>query len=193
MKKAEIRGLLKEVVTMQDISSFLIKTGLNGNLLELGVFGGHGIHLLGKSNPKSLIGVDIWQDDGNVTVTDGMNEAKMEENYKEALTLLNIYPTLKYIKDYTSNCVNTFEDEYFDFIYIDADHSYEGCKADLLNYWPKVKRGGILSGHDYFEAATTYKFGVIQAVDEFRASNNIPEDDFYVTPESYAPSWFIIK
>jgi hypothetical protein len=56
-----------------------------------------------------------------------------------------------------------------------------------------VKIGGRLSGHDYFEAETTYKFGVIEAVNEFKVENNILDVDFYVTPETYAPSWFIIK
>ena len=37
----------------------------------------------------------------------------------------------------------------FDFIYIDADHSYEACKLDLESYWPKLKQGGIMMGDDY--------------------------------------------
>lgn len=193
MTKEEIRTRLHTIKSMQDIPDFLIETGLNNNLCELGVFEGAGIKTLVKSNPKLLIGIDLWQDDNNWAVTDGMTQSKMDENYREALQLLELYPAVQYIKDYTTNCADKFEDEYFDFIYVDADHSYEGCEADLINWWPKVKRGGILSGHDYFEAASKYKFGVIQAVDEFRINNSISDVDFYVTPEEYAPSWFIIK
>lgn len=36
-----------------------------------------------------------------------------------------------------------------DFVFVDADHSYEGCKADILAWKPKVKRGGWILGHDY--------------------------------------------
>lgn len=52
------------------------------------------------------------------------------------------------------------ERETFDFIFIDADHSYEGCKADIAAYTPLVADGGILAGHDYHWP------GVKQAVDE---------------------------
>lgn len=54
-------------------------------------------------------------------------------------------------------------------IFLDADHSYEGCSADIKAWAPLVRAGGYLGGHDYrnqwFE-----KFGVTQAVDEFAAS-----------------------
>jgi predicted O-methyltransferase YrrM len=35
-----------------------------------------------------------------------------------------------------------------DLVFIDADHSYSGCYADIQAYTPKVNNGGILSGHD---------------------------------------------
>jgi len=37
----------------------------------------------------------------------------------------------------------------FDFVFIDADHSYEGVTADILQWWPLVTHGGYLCGHDY--------------------------------------------
>ncbi len=53
-----------------------------------------------------------------------------------------------------------------DFVFIDADHSYEGCKADIAAWYPKIKSGGLVSGHDY--SNTDFPcFGVNQAVDEF--------------------------
>lgn len=50
-----------------------------------------------------------------------------------------------------------------DWVYIDADHSYEGASIDLRLAWPKVKPGGWIAGHDYCPLFP----GVIQAVDEF--------------------------
>lgn len=41
-----------------------------------------------------------------------------------------------------------FSDEFFDWIYIDADHSYNGVMTDMKSWWPKVHLGGIMSGHD---------------------------------------------
>jgi hypothetical protein len=45
--------------------------------------------------------------------------------------------------------IHKFVDGYFDFVYIDGDHSYQGAKSDLLNFFPKVRVGGIIAGHDY--------------------------------------------
>lgn len=54
------------------------------------------------------------------------------------------------------------ESEQFDLVFIDADHSYESVKADILAWRPLVRPGGILAGHDY---SSTWP-GVIKAVNE---------------------------
>ena len=56
------------------------------------------------------------------------------------------------------------DDAAFDLVFIDGNHSYEVVKRDLELYWPKVRPGGILIGHDY----TTRFPGVIKAVREWR-------------------------
>lgn len=53
----------------------------------------------------------------------------------------------------------------FDFVFIDADHSYEGCAADIAAWLPTLKPGGLLSGHDYGNDGYP-GFGVTRAVDE---------------------------
>ena len=58
-----------------------------------------------------------------------------------------------------------FDDKSLDFVFIDADHSYEAVKADIAAWHPKVKQGGYLGGHDLcFET-------VKRAVDEMIGSN----------------------
>jgi hypothetical protein len=49
----------------------------------------------------------------------------------------------------TDEAVNDFAENSLDFVYVDADHSYTACLADMKNYWPKVKAGGVLAGHDF--------------------------------------------
>ena len=44
---------------------------------------------------------------------------------------------------------NEIEDEALDFIFIDGDHSYDGCLGDFSAWWPKVKSGGLFTGHDF--------------------------------------------
>ncbi len=65
-------------------------------------------------------------------------------------------------KDFSYNMVDKFEDESFDFIYIDARHEYENIKLDLMDYLPKVKKGGSIGGHDYSKEFS----GVQRAVNE---------------------------
>ncbi len=58
--------------------------------------------------------------------------------------------------------MNRYENETIDFCFIDGSHEYEDVKKDILAYLPKVKKGGILAGHDYDRIWQ----GVINAVDE---------------------------
>jgi hypothetical protein len=55
-----------------------------------------------------------------------------------------------------------FEDRSVDAIFIDAGHSYEAVMKDLRAWHPKMKKGGIMAGHDYKSFA-----GVKKAVNEF--------------------------
>lgn len=63
----------------------------------------------------------------------------------------------------TSEAAKNFVDASVDFVFVDADHSYEGVLKDLRAWWPKVKAGGRMAGHDHTLAFP----GVIQAVAEF--------------------------
>jgi len=56
-----------------------------------------------------------------------------------------------------------FPDEYFDFVFVDAAHDRESVLADLRAWWPKIKVGGRLAGHDYDDHWPP----VVGAVNEF--------------------------
>lgn len=79
-------------------------------------------------------------------------------------------------KDFSYNLVHTFKDEDFDFIYIDALHDYDSVKRDLELYLPKVKKGGVIAGHDYSKEFS----GVQRAVNEMCTTLNqtYPENVF---------------
>lgn len=66
---------------------------------------------------------------------------------KERLSLFTSKVTY-HIGD-SDDSASDFTDAYFDFVYIDGDHSFAGCLRDIKAYWPKVKVGGYLMGHDY--------------------------------------------
>lgn len=52
----------------------------------------------------------------------------------------------------SSGMAGAVDDASLDFAFIDADHSYAGCRRDIEAWLPKVKRGGLLGGHDYGKA-----------------------------------------
>ena len=68
------------------------------------------------------------------------------------------------LRDYSYDAVKTIKDNYFDFIYLDGSHLLKDVKRDLKEWFPKLKKGGIMAGHDYIEDED---FGVIEAVNNF--------------------------
>lgn len=62
----------------------------------------------------------------------------------------------------------------FDLVFIDGAHFYENVRQDLEHWWPLVKPGGLLTGHDYDSPRNqTGAWGVKRAVDEFSARNGL--------------------
>jgi hypothetical protein len=98
------------------------------------------------------------------------------------------------IKGYSDEYAKIFPDNFFDFIYIDANHKYEEVKKDLELWYPKLKSSGLFSGHDYLDRLDNEcDFGVKSAVDEFGKNNNL---EIYATISSKVeefPTWFCFK
>jgi predicted O-methyltransferase YrrM len=83
------------------------------------------------------------------------------------------------IQNYSWEAAKSFNDESCFFVFIDAGHSYESVKKDLVAWYPKVKKGGIFAGHDIIGE------GVVKALKEFCNENKIAE--FF----QYGPCWVI--
>lgn len=70
-------------------------------------------------------------------------------------------------RGYSETVAKEFGKETIDMVYIDADHSYDSVKADILAWSDKVKVGGLIAGHDYCMP------DVSRAVDEIFKKENI--------------------
>lgn len=146
-------------------------------LAEIGVFGGYNFNLMIEHNPEVAVGVDAWFKDEVVAHNDcGWEQDVLDKMAGDVVKQVINKPFVHILREYTTNAAKLFPDEYFDLIYIDADHTYEGCKADIEAWYPKVKKGGFIIGDDYSNMRaphTGVKFGVIKAVNEFFNNNTI--------------------
>lgn len=156
---------------------FMRKYGVK-TLAEIGVRTGRNFKRLIDHRPKLAVAVDCWIDDGVPGRNDQVaDQTGLDNQYNDFVSLVAGKPYVKICRGYSFDVVKEFPDNYFDFVYIDADHTYEGCSRDILDWWPKVKSGGFLTGDDF--RTVTYnkarvKFGVIQAVNEHVIKYNLP-------------------
>mgnify|MGYP001581135190 CR=1 FL=1 len=77
--------------------------------------------------------------------------------YEEAKTRLSPYPDCTILRKTSMDALSDVPDESLDFVYIDGDHSYIHITEDLYWWAKKVRKGGVVSGHDYFRTASNAK------------------------------------
>ena len=120
---------------------------------ELGVSGGRFTSfLLSRLPDAKMIAVDLWDEqpprdeEGAETYTAHNLPAKYEflkktwdEHFPERVRMMRMR---------TVEAAQHVNDGSLDFVFIDADHSYSGCKADIEAWAPKVRKGGLIAGHD---------------------------------------------
>jgi predicted O-methyltransferase YrrM len=154
----------------------------------------------------TLYGIDNWG-----YVADPRYEKRNEDDGPYRMTLENLKPhieTGKYIvvKKTSMDALVDIPDLSLDFVFIDADHRYNSVKEDVDGWSKKVRMGGIVSGHDYYESTpgkyvgknAKYALGVIKAVDEFIQKTGytlqiIDWDRENPDRDSRPPCWFFKK
>jgi len=174
---------LKVLPNRYDLLKHLPKKGV---VAELGVDkGDFSRQILINNQPKKLHLIDVWD-------SERYNQEKRKEvelKFENEIVLQNVVINF----GYSTSVVDIFEDSYFDWIYIDTNHSYETTKEELKLYSPKIKKGGIIAGHDYVVGYWNglVKFGVIEAVNEFCICNDW--EFVYLTMENREHRSFAIR
>lgn len=157
--------------------------------VEVGVREGKNSEAMLDAGCKRLICVDDYPEcvehwieaKGPVKIT-----REMQDAFKANMVLgLKKYgDRVRYLNMSSVAASEKIKDGSIDYVYIDADHNYEHVMADILAWYPKVRSGGVLAGHDY--AKDGYE-GVVQAVQEFAQKNGL---QVHVCTES---DWMVVK
>lgn len=165
----------EKIPTIGDRVEFLEKLNMKEGavIAEIGVdYGDHAEQIVDVLNPSKLYLIDPW--DGRKKQLDKVQKRFSITASKDKGSLLESTGVTGVIGKSveTANC---FPDEYFDLVYIDADHTYESVKADIAAWFPKVKPGGWIAGHDYVVGYKNdpNKYGVIPAVNELVVTHDL--------------------
>ena len=158
-------------------------------MLEAGIYRGYNSKELFRNfNCDELYLIDKWYtsyENGKYKVPEMLDYAKTAMSFFDGCDNVIIIKA-------DSVLFKLFKDNYFDYIYLDDDHSYEHCKKEFEKYWHYLKPGGMISG-DNLEAP-----GVRLALDEFCAKYNLKfeQEPWKVhkdTGKPIASDWWIWK
>jgi len=170
--------------------------------VELGVnYGAYSDFLLSNSNLEKLYSIDSWSTDYSETLAASfkkwtINHGEVEEAEAASREILSKYGQRSVIiKGNSFDVASQFEDNSIDFIFFDAGHRFTGFALDMINWWPKIKTGGLIAGHDCWRK---YRYEVMDVANAFLFEHklimHLTYDDKNRDGGGYAPpSFWAIK
>lgn len=159
---------------------------------EIGVYTGEYSEILCSKNPEmKLHCIDPWKVYKSEEIEPfAQNQEALDRFYEEAKKRLAPYNCILH-RSTSMEAVKEFEPNSLDFVYIDANHSYENVKEDLEAWSKIVRKGGIVSGHDYGHFKHRDRnIGTKRAIDEHIKKHNVV---LFLVNQNYQTSWFFIK
>lgn len=165
--------------------AFLVKHRNWTHGAELGLWEGRTIeHLLVACPKLSMVGVDLWEpqpDNPGPEGYEGWDHGKHEKLARSRCARFG--NRARIIKGRTVEVARDIPDASLDFVFIDADHSEAGCRADILAWLPKLKPEGWITGHDINWP------GVRAACDDLLPGYEIGPNVVWFRPVNPAPGW----
>jgi len=142
-------------------------------IAEIGVSFGENAWRLGhRLKPKELHLIDPYATVPENVITEADKMANDVPFNMAQMLMADLPLKTTFYKEKSGTAFDKFPDEHFDFIFVDGDHSYEGCLEDIEKYYPKVRKGGIIAGDDY------HKDGVKPAVDKYFKEYEVSPNGF---------------
>lgn len=152
---------ISELKTLLDRNSLLQHLPKSGIVAEIGVDRGEfSKKILNFCKPQKLFLIDAWE-------LERYSSGKIEVQNKFSREIVN--NEIEIVCKSSIRAAVDLEDRSLDWVYIDTDHSYNTTLSELYAYSKKIKKNGIIAGHDFCKGnwITQYKYGVIDAVHEF--------------------------
>lgn len=157
-----------KVESRRDFPKLIDELGLKTGV-ELGVNeGGYSDLLLTESKLDKLYSIDAWNLDASETMAAPFKAwtvkqvKSAEEIAREVLGKHGERSVV--IKGNSFDAASQFDDNSIDFIFFDAGHRFSGFALDMINWWPKIKMGGVIAGHDYWRR---YRYEVMDVANAF--------------------------
>lgn len=175
-ERARLSAAHRRLASRGELPSLLRELGLSGEGAEVGVRDGEFALWTLKHSELSLLHlVDPWKAQDKQVYNDVSNVRQEEHDARHNDVVAAMHAAhpgrFKVHRTYSVDAARSFNDGSLDYVYLDARHDYAGVAEDLVAWWPKLARGGVLAGHDFVpdgehEAGS---FGVQRAVAEFAA------------------------
>lgn len=172
------------------LGAFLQEHGVRGTMCEVGcAYGGFAeMNLRDWQGCDKYIMVDPWITQPKSVYKERTEGIDYEGYYQSCLRLSQRDPRVLLKRMYSKDAAEIVPDNSLDIVYLDGNHAKEFISEDLRLWWPKVKSGGIFSGHDFYTALTDGYWNEVDGpVKEFVFGHNLP---LTLTPCS---SWWTIK
>lgn len=156
-----------------DLPAFLAENGFKKGV-EVGVYKAEFTEEFAKAGLE-IYGVDPWMAQGY----EGHEhrQARQDFLYGHAQRVVGKYPNCKLIRKTSMEAVKDFADESLDFVYIDGNHGLKYVVEDLWEWSKKVRKGGIIAGHDWGHKPRTgldsFCLHVTPGVEAWLKCNNI--------------------
>ena len=115
---------------------------------EVGVYKGEYTQLFCKAGMK-MFAVDPWHSYAGAGRSQ-KNQDRQEFLFGHTTRLLASYKDCTIIRKTSEDAVGHFKDRSLDFVYIDGDHTFSHVAHDIQQWAYKVRKGGVVAGHDYF-------------------------------------------
>jgi hypothetical protein len=138
-----------------------------GKVAEIGVASGDfSRRIIDITQPTQLHLIDVWHTSRYHSGLQSVVESKMKSEINRGSVSIH--------RGYSTRVLPQFDDNYFDWVYIDTDHTYATTRAELELSAAKVKPGGIIAGHDFVTGdwRKRNRYGVVEAVHEFCVNND---------------------